>query len=159
MDGRRFQHIEPTAKHGASKSRIWRKIHITVDEQTLEIGAYNPIGDAPVLPDLLNQIAPKDESIRVTADGAYDTRTCHNAIAARGAVAIIPPRKNARLWKRTTERAKARNDALISSKHLRRAPWHKWSGYRRRSGVQAKMNGIKQLGRWPMSKAFDRQVA
>ena len=32
----------------------------------------------------------------VTADGAFDTRKCHDAIAARGAAAIIPPRKNAK---------------------------------------------------------------
>jgi hypothetical protein len=47
------------------------------------------IGDAPVLPDLLNQI-PADEAIgSVTGDGAYDTRKCHEAIAGRGANAVI----------------------------------------------------------------------
>lgn len=101
------------AKHGGSKRRIWRKIHIAVDEQTLEIRAVEvtsgAIGDATVLPDLLSQIAPQEEIACVTADGAYDTRACHDAIAARGAIAIIPPRKNARLWKPTTEGAKARN--------------------------------------------------
>jgi transposase len=48
------------------------------------------------LPDLLSQI-PMDEEIgSVTADGAYDTRKCHDAIADRGAHAVIPPRKNAK---------------------------------------------------------------
>jgi len=32
-------------------------------------------------------------------DGAYDTRKCHEAIAARDAHAVIPPRKNAKPWK------------------------------------------------------------
>ena len=46
------------------------------------------VGDAPVLPDFLDQI-PSDEEIgSVTADGAYDTRKCHEAIAARGATAV-----------------------------------------------------------------------
>ncbi|GHG96031.1 transposase [Pseudodonghicola xiamenensis] len=41
--------------------------------------------------DLLGQI-PADEQIgSVTADGAYDTRKCHDAIADRGADAVIPP--------------------------------------------------------------------
>tara|TARA_R110002020_G_C16312267_1_gene773958 strand:+ start:5665 stop:5844 length:180 start_codon:yes stop_codon:yes gene_type:complete len=41
------------------------------------------LGDAPMLPHLLNQI-PRDEQIgSVTADGAYDTCRCHNAIAER----------------------------------------------------------------------------
>lgn len=38
-------------KHGGPKRRLWRKIHIGVDEQTLEIRAIevtsNSIGDAP----------------------------------------------------------------------------------------------------------------
>jgi hypothetical protein len=150
-------------KHGGSKRRIWRKIHIAVDEQTLEIRAVevtsSAIGDAPVLPDLLDQISPQEKIARVTADGAYDTRACHDAIAARGAIAIIPPRKNARLWQPTTDGAKARNDALRASKRLGRALWRKWSGYHCRSRVEAKMNCIKQLGQRLMAKAFDRQVA
>lgn len=40
--------------HGASKHRIWRKLHIAVDEGSLEIRAVeitgNDVGDAPVLP-------------------------------------------------------------------------------------------------------------
>ena len=87
-------------KHGGPKRRVWRKIHLGIDEQTLEIRAVeitgSHIGDAPVLPDLLGQI-PSDEEIgSVTADGAYDTRNCHDVIADRGAAAIIPPRKNAK---------------------------------------------------------------
>lgn len=34
--------------------------------------------DAPVLPDLLNQ-SPHERIGGVTADGAYDTRKCHDA--------------------------------------------------------------------------------
>ena len=36
-----------------------------------------------MLPDLLSQIPPGQELGSVTADGAYDTRKCHDAIAAR----------------------------------------------------------------------------
>ncbi len=83
-------------KHGGSKRRVWRKIHLGIDEQTLEVRAVGAtgshIGDALVLPDLLGQI-PEDQKIgSVTADGAYDTRECHDAIADRGAHAVIPPR-------------------------------------------------------------------
>jgi len=75
-------------KHGGPKRRVWRKIHIGIDEQTLEVRAVeitgSNTGDAPMLPHLLNQI-PRDQHIgSVTADGAYDTRRCHNAIADRG---------------------------------------------------------------------------
>ena len=90
-------------KHGGSKKRLWRKLHLGMDEETLEIRAVgvttSNVGDAPMLPDLLKQIPPDQEIATLTADGAYDTRRCHNVIAARGAEAIIPPRKNAQLWK------------------------------------------------------------
>ncbi len=46
--------------------------------------------DAPMLPDLLNQIPPDQDIGSVTADGAYDTRKCHEAIAARDAHAGDP---------------------------------------------------------------------
>ncbi len=84
-------------KHGGPKRRIWRKIHLGIDEETLEIRAIevtdNHIGDAPMLPGLLQQIPVDEEVASVTADGAYDTRKCHDAIADRGAHAVIPPRK------------------------------------------------------------------
>ena len=51
------------------------------------------VGDAPVLPELLDPIPPEQETGSVTADGAFDTRNCHDTIAARGAAAIIPPRE------------------------------------------------------------------
>jgi hypothetical protein len=35
-------------------------------------------------------------------DGAYDTRKCHDAMAERGAEAVIPLRKNAKPWKPAT---------------------------------------------------------
>lgn len=62
-----------------------------------------------MLPELLSQIPPDQEIASVTADGAYDTRKCHDAIAERGAHAVIPPRKNAKPWKAITAGANARN--------------------------------------------------
>ncbi len=56
-------------------------------------------GDSPVLPDLLDQIPPDEQIDTVTGDGAFDTRRCHTAIGDRGGTAVIPIRKNGRLWK------------------------------------------------------------
>lgn len=150
-------------KHGGSKRRIWRKIHIGIDEETLEVRAVeittSNVGDAPVLPELLEQIPPDQAIGSVTADGAYDTRKCHDAIATRNAHAVIPPRKNAKPWKPTSAGAVARNEAVNASRYLGRAIWRKWSGYHRRSRVESKMNCIKLLGQSLMSRDFDRQVA
>ena len=60
------------------------------------------IADAPLLPDLLDQIPPDEGIGSVTGGGACDTRKCHNAIAARTAHAVIPPRRNAKLCKPDT---------------------------------------------------------
>jgi len=150
-------------KHGGTKRRLWRKIHIGVDEQTLEIRAIevtgSNVGDAPMLPELLGQIPDDVEIASVTADGAFDTRRCHDAIADRGAHPVIPPRKNARPWKPSTAGAIARNEALRASKYLGRAIWRKWSGYHRRSRVETKMHCVKLLGQSLMARDFDRQVA
>ena len=114
-------------KHGGPKERLWRKLQLGMDAETLEIRAVgvttSNVGDAPMLPDLLKQIPPEQEIATVTADGAYDTRRCHNVIAAREATAIIPPRKNAQLWKPSTAGAVARNKAVRACKYLGRALW------------------------------------
>ena len=150
-------------KHGGPKRRVWRNIHLGIDEQTLEIRAVeltsSGIGDAPMLPELLDQTSPEQEIGSVTADGAYDTRKCHDAIADRGAAAVIPPRKNAKPWKPNTAGAVARNEALRASKYLGRALWRNWSGYHRRSRVETKMHCMKLLGQRLMALDFDRQVA
>ena len=151
--------LEPMAKPWL----VWRKIHIGIDEQTLEIRAAefttSDVGDAPMLPELLDQIPPEQEIASVTADGAFDTRKCHDAIAARGAAAIIPPRKNAKPWKPDTPGAIARNEALRTSKRVGRTIWRRWSGYHRRSRAETKMYCIKLLGQRLSARDFDRQVA
>ena len=69
------------------------------------------MGDVPMLPEILDQIPPDQEIASITADGVFDTRKCHDAIAARGAAAIIPPCKNAKPWKPDTPGPIARNEA------------------------------------------------
>lgn len=113
----------------------------------------------PMLPELLDQIPANQTIGSVTADGAYDTRRCHDAIAARGAHAVIPPRKNAKPWKPSSAGAIARNEAVNASRYMGRAIWRRWSGYHRRSRVEAKMNCIKLLGQSLMPRDVDRQVA
>ncbi|WP_424984561.1 IS5 family transposase [Microbulbifer sp. S227A] len=160
-------------KHGGPKRRIWRKVHIGIDEETLEVRAVevtgSNIGDAPILPELLDQIAADEQIGSVTADGAYDTRKCHEAIAARGHPAT-PERQAMEADEprcRRTQRSSARFEVPGPS-HLAtplgsilrmRLPGSGWSGCHRRSRVEAKMNCIKLLGQSLMARDFDRQVA
>lgn len=120
-------------KHGPSKPRDWRKVDLGIDAEMLEIRVIkvtgSRIGDAPALPDLLDQI-PRDLPLgMVTADGACDTRACHAAIAARAAAAVIPPRRTGKPRKEQTAGASARHDALRSCRRPGRAIWKRWVGY------------------------------
>src|SRR5574343_1400119 len=148
-------------KHGAEYRRQWRKVHLSVDAHTLEIRAIevtdNSVGDAPMLLELLAQIATPIAT--VTGDGAYDTKACHAAIAAVGASAVIPARRNARLWKKYPPGAEARNEIVKASQRLGRTIWKNWSGYHRRSLVETKMRCFKLLGDRVMARDFERQVA
>lgn len=153
-----------TKKHGAEYRCQWRKLHIGIDAQTMEIwaieGTPNSVGDAPVLPSLLGQIDPHEPLLSVSGDGAYDTKACHEAIALRQAQAIIPVRKNARKpWRENRPGACARNEILRATLRLDRDIWKRWSGYHRRSRVEAKMLCVKLMGERVMVRDFDHQVA
>ncbi|MFN8002746.1 MAG: transposase [Acidobacteriota bacterium] len=63
-----------------SYCRSWLKLHLCVDETTLEslraVASTNNLSDAEVLPDLLEDIAGTID--QVSADGAYDQRKCYD---------------------------------------------------------------------------------
>ena len=149
-------------KHGAEYRRQWRKVHLGIDAETLEIRAVeitdNRIGDAPMLPELLKQTPSTEPLLSVRGDGAYDTKACYEAISSRQAAAIIPVRKNAKRWKENTAGSKARNETLAATQYLGRTIWTKWSGYHQRSLVETKMRCFKLLGERVMARDFDRQV-
>ena len=150
-------------KHGGARRRVWRKVHLAVDESTLEVRAVeitgSGVGDAPVLLDLLGQIPEGEPIASITADGAYDTRGCRDAIANRGADAVIPPRRNAKPWKKNSPGAAGRNEALRAISRLGRTIWQRWSGYHRRSRAETKMNCMKLLSQKLAARDFDRQTA
>ena len=137
-------------KHGASRPRQWAKVHLGIDAETLKIRAIevtgSRVGDGPMLRKLLEQIPLEEPISTVTADGAYDTRTCHAAIAGRGGTAIIPIRKNGRPWKEDGPASRARNENLRATKHFGRAFWKRLTGYHARSRIEAQMRRLKAFG-------------
>ncbi|MGL6014557.1 MAG: IS5 family transposase [Selenomonadaceae bacterium] len=130
-------------KYGAKKRRVWRKLHLAVDQATHDIVAaevsLENVHDAEVLPTLLNPLRRKLG--RVYADGAYDSKASHQLIARKGATACIPPRKNAGLW----EKGHPRNEAVQVIRKEGQAHWKKISGYHRRSLAETAMSRFKQL--------------
>lgn len=90
-------------KHGPERRRQWRKLHVGIDADTLQIRAIcvtsNNVSDASLLPDLLLQLPQDEPRESLTGDGAYDTQPVHEAVTRCGATPVIPPRKNARIRK------------------------------------------------------------
>ena len=149
-------------KHQPEYRRQWRKLHIGIDAETLQIRAIqlttNNVSDSQVLGDLLDQIPQNEQIDSVYTDGAYDTKQCRQVIADRQAHAVIPPRKNAKPWKDTKVHSLERNELLRTVKRLGRILWKKWSGYHRRSLVETKTHCIKLLGDKLMARSFPSQV-
>lgn len=150
-------------KHGVTRRREWRKVHLAMDTATGDIRGVeftsSRQGDSPILPELLSQIPANETVETVTADGAYDTRRCHAAILERGAEPIIPIRRNGRAWKPDCPAAISRNDILKATRRLGHSIWKKWVGYHARSRVEAQMNRLKLCGERIMSRDPDRQTA
>ncbi len=139
-------------KHGTHRRRQYRKVHLAMDTATGDIRAVeftsSREGDSPVLPGLLDQIPPDEQIGTVTGDGAFDTRRCHTAILDRGGTAVIPIRKNGRLWKEDCPAARVRNDILRASRRFGRATWKHWSGYHARSRIEARMPSQVRSNLW-----------
>ena len=118
-------------KHGWSKRRTWRKVHLAMDANTGQICAalmpHQDEGDGEVLPELLGQI-PADVAIDIIGgDGAYGTKACHAQIAAHGAIPSIPPREGATPWTDSTPGAAWRNAAINAITKNSRREWKQGS--------------------------------
>ena len=135
-------------KHGPSYRRGWKKIHIgmCVETQQVVVASISDkeLGDSQALPGLLDAI--EGEVAEVIGDGAYDCRSCYEAIYRRGAKPTIPPRKGAR--KSGVEPALlARDKAIhrIRDQKRGRRRWKQEVGYHRRSLVETLMHRLKAL--------------
>jgi Transposase DDE domain len=150
-------------KHGGIKRRVWRKMHIGIEKHKPKIRmaefTTSDVGDAAMLPEIQDQIPPVQEIASVTAVGRFDTRKCQDAIDARGAVAISPPRRNGKPSQPDSPEAVASNEALRASKSFGRTIWRRWSRYHRWSCVETTMHCVKMLGQGLVAQDFDRQGA
>lgn len=150
---------EPKRKKRGEEYRCqWRKVHLGIDSQTLEIQTIkvtdNCVGDAPILPKLIAQIPADEPMISVSADGAYGTRACHEVITQRGAAVI----KSAQHWKSPAAETQVRNEAVLACKRLGWRIWKTGSGYHWRSLMETKMRCFKKLDERVMARTFERQV-
>jgi hypothetical protein len=136
-------------KHGTSRRRSWRKLHIGIDAGSGEIVAIEltdkDVDDAARTGALLDQIT--DPITSFTADGAYDQDRVYQAVAERhpDAVVLVPPRSTAAL-STSAETAPTRRDQHIQeiAEHGRMG-WRKSSGYNARPKVEASTGRYKRV--------------
>ena len=131
--------------HGRDKHRTWRKLHISMDATTHHLTAALLTDkdelDRRALPALLEQTEGQIEA--VSADGAYDFEQCYRAIKQREAVALIPPRRDARI--RGKSPFEQRDENVRGIRRAGRKGWKKRSGYHRRSLVECAFFRLKTI--------------
>jgi hypothetical protein len=137
--------------HGVSKRRTWRKLHVGVNPDDGEIQAAllteNSVSDDQAVAELLNQI--KQTILAFAADGAYDKRKVYDSLNAHSpdVTILIPPRKNARIWKHGNSKAARlkRDENLRAIRKDGRKAWKADSGYHVRSLAETIMFRLKTI--------------
>jgi hypothetical protein len=137
--------------HGVSKRRTWRKLHIGANPDDGEIQAVilteHSVSDDATVEVLLEQI--EQEIINFGADGAYDKRKVYDSLNAHSPNVniLIPPRKNARIWKHGNTKAERlkRDENLRAIRKDGRKEWKKNSGYHVRSLAETTMFRLKTI--------------
>jgi len=136
-------------KHGTTKRRAWRKLHIAIDAGSGEIVASDltdkDVDDASHVPPLLDQLTQAPASFM--ADGAYDRAAAYDAILARNPSArfIVPPPKGAALGPTAAASPTQRDLHVLAVAEHGRMNWQKASGYNKRSKVESTMSRYKRV--------------
>jgi hypothetical protein len=137
--------------HGVSKRRTWRKLHVGANPDDGEIQAVllteNRVSDDQAVAELLNQI--EQTILNFAADGAYDKRKVYDGLNAHSpdVTILIPPRKNARIWKHGNSKAERlkRDENLRAIRKDGRKAWKDDSGYHVRSLAETIMFRLKTI--------------
>jgi Transposase DDE domain len=138
-------------KHGYSKRRTWRKLHLGADPENGEIQAVllteNNVSDDATVKELLEQI--EQRLLACAADGAYDKRKVYDALNKHSPEVeiLIPPRKNARIWQHGNLKAERlkRDETLRYIRKHGRPQWKEDSGYHMRSLAETAMFRLKTI--------------
>src|SRR3954449_730221 len=136
-------------QHGYSRRRTWLKLHLAIDPETHEIQAAlvtEPgVTDAEAVPDLLGQV--ENPIVAVGADGAFDQAEVYRECERRGAVAVIPPRRDAVIQRHGNSSGPrlARDENLRRIRQIGRSAWKEEAGYHERSLAETAMFRMKTI--------------
>ena len=143
------------------KRRVWRKLHLAVDADTVEVLAADltnrRTADRARVPGLLDQI--DDRVASLMADGAYDAGGVYEAARKKGdghrVRVLIPPIQGAQPSSSRSPGRWERNRNIRSVRKLGRREWYASSGYSRRSLVENAVFRYKSiLGRRMRSRSL-----
>jgi IS5 family transposase len=136
-------------KHGYSKRRTWRKLHLAIDASSHEIQAVAVteagVDDAEEVDHLLEPI--DREVASAAADGAYDKRKVYRVLEPRAGRILIPPRKDARIWKHGNAAGPPlpRDENLRHIRRVGRRAWKREVGYHMRSLAETGVFRMKAI--------------
>jgi hypothetical protein len=120
-------------KHGGTGKRAWKKLHLGVDQSGVIVAEVLTDGNADDAKNALNLIDKMKVPISsFTADAAYDTTAIDEAVGARDAKVIVPPRKTAT----KSTRPSARDRTVSRVMEVGRRQWKKESGYHQQARVE-----------------------
>ena len=146
-------------KHGVSKRRTWRKLHLGVDADSQEIVSCelteNSVDDAAMTKALLSEVKGGVE--KFYGDGAYDKRKARKAVAGVGAKAIVPPPSNA--VKHELPELAERNHTIDRIEQIGRRMWKQEVGYHKRSLSETAMHRYKMtIGNTLTARKMENQL-
>ena len=140
-----------TRKHGISKRRTWRKLHLSVNTENgqIEAVALSEAGtaDADAVEPMLAEIDQQIDDYG--ADGAYDKAKVYQKVRDHSPDADIhiPPRKDARIWQHGNCKAPPhpRDENLRYIRKHGRPAWKRDSTYHQRSLAETAIFRMKTI--------------
>lgn len=127
--------------------KSWLKIHIAFDYKSGEVINWSitkeKVHDVRIFPRLLRGVEGKIEEI--IGDSAYDSRKIYQEVEKRGARAIIPPRKGARICHYIGKGPPTQRDKHIEEIFkIGEKEWKDKNGYHRRNAIESFISRLKR---------------
>lgn len=149
-------------KHGYTKHRTWRKMHLLItpagDIRQAELTG-NDTSDDEMAVELLEREKSKIEAF--AGDGAFDTSRVYDKCQEKQINQIlIPPQQNAKIWQHGNCKSSPhpRDQNLRQIRRTSKARWKQETGYHKRSLVETTMFRFKTIfGDKLKARDFPRQ--
>jgi hypothetical protein len=149
--------------HGKSKKRTWRKLHVAVDPESMEVVAMELTRASIIDDEVMSDLMQGQRNVgNVYADGAYISKNCFDSIAQAGGNAVIAIRGGTGLVNKNASPGQLQRNRIVKEIWAAggRKNWKKSSDYHKRSLVETHMFRFKTiLGAELSSRIFENQVA